>query len=56
MGSLALVTLIVYQGRTDSNEAIVDVKGTRKSRIVDFPGGPEVNTPYSQCRGPRFDP
>ena len=22
----------------------------------DFPGGPVVKTPHSQCRGPRFDP
>ena len=28
----------------------------RKERQGDFPGGPVVKTPHSQCRGPRFDP
>ena len=27
-----------------------------KSKARDFPGGPVVKTPSSQCRGPRFDP
>ena len=26
-----------------------------KMKIWDFPGGPVVKTPCSQCRGPRFD-
>ena len=27
-----------------------------KKNLWDFPGGPVVNTPRSQCRGPGFDP
>ena len=30
--------------------------GIRKSLLRDFPGGTVVETPGSQCRGPRFDP
>ena len=25
-------------------------------KLLDFPGGPVVKTPYFQCRGCRFDP
>ena len=28
----------------------------RRSRTGDFPGGPVVKTPHSQCREPGFDP
>ena len=28
----------------------------KKKKKKDFPGGPEVQTPHSQCRGPGFDP
>ena len=28
----------------------------RKGRAWDFPGGPVVKTPHSQCRGLGFDP
>ena len=28
----------------------------KNSCTWDFPGGPVVKTPYSQCRGPGFDP
>ena len=27
-----------------------------RTELRDFPGGPVVNIPQSQCRGPRFDP
>ena len=26
------------------------------NKVRDFPGGPVAKTPYSQCRGPEFDP
>ena len=28
----------------------------KRNQLRDFPGGPAVKTPCSQCRGPRFDP
>ena len=31
------------------------IKVYSKKKIGDFPGGPVVKTPCSQCRGPRFD-
>ena len=34
--------------------AITSILIRRRQR--DFPGGPVVKTPCSQCRGPRFDP
>ena len=27
-----------------------------KEDLSDFPGGPVVKTPHSQCKGPGFDP
>ena len=29
---------------------------TPKTKNRDFPGGPVVKTPHSQCRGHRFNP
>ena len=31
-------------------------KKKRKIKNRDFPGGPVVKTPRSQCRGPQIDP
>ena len=28
----------------------------QETRVQDFPGGPLVKTPHSQCRGHGFDP
>ena len=35
---------------------IYDHFNTSKRNYRDFPGGPVVKTPHSQCREPRFDP
>ena len=30
--------------------------GGKEERVEDFPGGPVIKTPHSQCRGHGFDP
>ena len=33
-----------------------EIKDARRKTMQDFPGGSVAKTPFSQCRGPGFNP